>query len=316
MKSRKNSSAVPDRTTGQSVPYRGRFAPSPTGPLHAGSIMAALASYLDARANNGSWLLRMEDLDPPRESPAAASRILHDLAALGLHWDGPVLYQSQRHAAYEAAIAQLAAAGHTFWCNCSRQALAEAGGHYPGTCRELGLPPGPGRALRCRVPDASIDFTDRWQGPQSQNLLQDTGDFIIKRKDGLHAYQLAVVIDDAWQGVTHVVRGIDLLDSTPRQIHLQGLLGLPTPHYAHIPVLVNAEGQKLSKQNHAPAIASDNPVRVLYQALARLQQEPDPQLLQADLDSLLDWALQHWQPARLTGLRALPDVSALTAPAV
>lgn len=278
--------------------------------------MAALASFVDARANHGSWLLRMEDLDPPRESPAAASRILHDLDALGLHWDGPVVYQNQRHPAYETALTQLAAAGHTFWCSCSRQALAEAGGHYPGTCRESGLAPGPGKALRCKVPDASISFADQWQGPQTQNLQPHAGDFIIKRKDGLFAYQLAVVVDDAWQGITHVVRGIDLLDSTPRQIYLQDLLGFPTPHYAHIPVLVNAEGRKLSKQNHAPAIVADNPVPVLYQALARLQQEPEPHLLQADRDSLLDWAVQHWQPSRLAGLQALPDVSALTAPAV
>lgn len=278
--------------------------------------MAALASYLDAKANHGTWLLRMEDLDPPRESPAAASRILHDLDALGLHWDGTVAYQSERHTVYEAAIRQLADAGHTFWCSCSRQALAETGGHYAGTCRESGLGPGPGKALRCKVPDASICFTDQWQGPQSQHLQQDAGDFIIKRKDGLFAYQLAVVVDDAWQGITHVVRGIDLMDSTPRQIHLQGLLDLPTPHYAHIPVLVNTDGQKLSKQNHAPAILADNPVPVLYQALARLQQEPDPHLLQADRDTLLDWAQQHWQPARLAGLQAIPDVSAPSAPAV
>lgn len=307
---------MPDRPVGQSEPYRGRFAPSPSGPLHAGSIMAALASYLDARANNGCWLLRMEDLDPPRESPEATSRILRDLEALGLCWDGPVVYQSQRHAAYDDAIAQLSAGDHTFWCGCSRQALAEAGGHYPGTCRQLGLPAGSGKALRCKVPDATTCFTDQWQGPQAQHLQQEVGDFIIKRKDGLYAYQLAVVVDDAWQGITHVVRGIDLLDSTPRQIYLQRLLGLATPHYAHLPVLVNADGQKLSKQNLAAAIPVDNPVRVLHDALVRLQQQPDPHLLQADRDSMLAWALQHWRPQRLADLRAIPEVFAITRPAV
>jgi len=307
---------VPDRPVGQSAPCRGRFAPSPTGPLHAGSIMAALASYLDARSRHGSWLVRMEDLDPPRESPEAASRILHDLEALGLHWDGPVVYQSQRHADYEAAIAQLTAAGHTFWCRCSRQDLAETGGHYPGTCRTLGLPAGPGKALRVQVPDSIVSFTDLLQGEQSLQLRQDAGDFIIKRKDGLYAYQLAVVVDDAWQRITHIVRGTDLLDSTPRQLHLQRLLGHATPHYAHIPVLVNAEGQKLSKQNFAAAIPVEQPVQVLYEALVRLQQCPDPQLLQADRDSVLAWALQHWSPGQLTGLRAVPDVSAPAYPAV
>lgn len=278
--------------------------------------MAALASYLDARSRNGVWLLRMEDLDPPRESPEAASRILHDLDSLGLHWDGPVLYQSQRHPAYEDAISQLAAAGHTFWCDCSRQAITAAGGHYPGTCRARGLPPGAGRALRLRVPECTVGFCDLLQGPQSQNLRQAAGDFIIKRKDGLYAYQLAVVVDDAWQGITHVARGIDLLDSTPRQIHLQQLLGLPTPAYAHIPVLVNPDGSKLSKQNHAAAIAAGEPVRVLYEALVHLQQQPDPALLQADHASVLSWALQNWRPERLAGLRAVPEVPASTASGV
>lgn len=278
--------------------------------------MAALASYLDARANQGSWLLRMEDLDPPRESPAAASRILLDLEGLGLCWDGPVVYQSQRHLAYNDAIAALSAAGHTFWCTCSRQTLADAGGRYPGTCRELQHRPHSRAALRCRVPDDCIRFTDQWQGSQIQHLQQDAGDFIIKRKDGLYAYQLAVVVDDAWQGITHVVRGIDLLESTPRQIHLQRLLGLPTPCYAHIPVLVNHDGQKLSKQNHAEPVPTEDPSAVLYEALVRLQQQPDPQLLHADRDDLLTWALQHWKPERLTGLHSIPDVSAVTPPAV
>lgn len=258
----------------------------------------------------------MEDLDPPRESPEAASRILHDLEALGLEWDGPVVYQSRRTEAYDAAIAQLTAGGQTFWCRCSRQTLAAAGGRYPGTCRELGLAAGPGLALRCRAGSTTIEFSDLLQGMQTQALEQEAGDFVIKRKDGLYAYQLAVIVDDAWQGITHVVRGIDLLDSTPRQIHLQQLLGMATPLYSHIPVLVNSEGHKLSKQNFATAIDADRPVQVLYDALTRLQQEPDPALLQADRDSLLAWALQHWRPQRMAGLRAVPEVSAAAAAGV
>ena len=307
---------MPDNKPDQTVTYRGRFAPSPTGPLHAGSIMAALASYLDARSHRGSWLLRIEDLDPPRESPEAAARILHDLEALGLYWDGPVVYQSQRHDAYDAAIAQLASGGRTFWCNCSRQALADSNGHYPGTCRSLGLAAGTSRALRCKLPATRIEFMDGIQGPQEQRAQQDAGDFIVRRRDGLHAYQLAVVVDDAWQGITHVVRGIDLLDCTPRQIHLQQLMGYPTPEYAHIPVLVNPQGQKLSKQSFAAAIPAEDPAGVLYDALVRLQQQPDPQLRHADPGSVLDWAIFHWQPRRMAGLQAVPEVSAFDAAGV
>jgi glutamyl-Q tRNA(Asp) synthetase len=307
---------VPDSKPGQAGLYRGRFAPSPTGPLHAGSVMAALASYLEARTQQGSWLLRMEDLDPPRESPQAASRILFDLEALGLHWDGPVLYQSQRHKAYDAAIAQLTAQGDTYWCSCSRHVLAAHGGRYPGTCREQALDSVSGKALRCKLPPERLCFTDQFQGIQCWQLQDTLGDFIIRRKDGLHAYQLAVVVDDAWQEITHVVRGIDLLDSTPRQIHLQQRLGYPSPRYAHIPVLVNAEGQKLSKQSFAAAIAGKQPVSVLFDALNNLQQQPDPRLLQADVDSVLSWALTHWQPERLAGLRSVPEISDSTNAAV
>lgn len=296
--------------------YRGRFAPSPTGPLHAGSIMAALASFLDARSHHGRWLVRMEDLDPPRESPAAASQILHDLEALGLHWDEPVLYQSQRHAAYADAIEQLDSAGHTFWCDCTRQVLSTTEGRYPGTCRERGLTSGPGKALRCRVSATNICFIDQLQGQCSHCLQRESGDFIIKRKDGFYAYQLAVVVDDAWQGITHVMRGIDLLDSTPRQIHLQALLSLATPQYAHIPVLVHADGQKLSKQSFAAPVTASTPVPVLFTALQRLQQQPDPQLLNGDRDSLLAWAISNWQPHKLAGLRAVPEIAAVANPAV
>lgn len=278
--------------------------------------MAALASFLDARSRRGFWYLRMEDLDPPRESPAAARSILHDLEALGLCWDGDVVYQSHRHAAYDAALASLAAAGQTFSCSCSRQELAEHQGRYPGTCRERDLPEGPGHAIRCRTNSVLISFTDRLQGCVTQALAEYPGDFVIKRKDGLHAYQLAVVVDDAWQGITHIVRGIDLLEATPRQIHLQHLLDLPVPEYAHIPVLVHPDGQKLSKQSFARAIDSSRPVAALYQALLNLQQAPDPQLLQADTDSLLAWAIANWRPQRLAGVRAVPEIAAPASPAV
>lgn len=278
--------------------------------------MAALASYLEARTQHGTWLLRMEDLDPPRESPEAASRILYDLDALGLHWDGPVLYQSQRHAAYDEAITRLTQQGHAYWCSCSRQVLAAHNGRYPGTCSRLQLPADTGRALRCRLPDEELCFTDQLQGRHCWHLQAELGDFVIRRRDGLHAYQLAVVVDDASQGITHVVRGIDLLDSTPRQIHLQRLLGLPTPHYTHIPVLVNADGQKLSKQSFAAAIPATQPVRVLFDALVRLQQQPDVKLLQADRDSVLAWALQHWRPERMAGMRAVAEIPAPPAPVV
>jgi glutamyl-Q tRNA(Asp) synthetase len=272
--------------------------------------MAALASWLDARAHAGIWLLRMEDLDPPRESPQAASRILSDLEALGLWWDGPVVYQSQRHEAYEAALATLTAAGHTFWCDCTRQQLAGHHGRYPGTCRQRNLPAGADRALRCRVTNDTLRFDDALQGPQASQLERETGDFIIKRRDGLHAYQLAVVVDDAWQGVTHVVRGIDLLDSTPRQLYLQHLLKLDTPHYAHIPVLVNDQGQKLSKQNLAEAVTASQPVRVLFDALQNLQQQPETGLLHADREDLLAWAVANWRPQLLSGVNSVSEIAA------
>src|SRR5580698_7179436 len=236
--------------------YIGRYAPSPTGPLHFGSLMAAVGSYLDARAQGGRWLLRMEDLDPPREIPGAADGILKSLEAFGFEWDGEVLYQSRRHAAYAEAAAQLLASGAAFPCACTRKEIADSGVHglegpiYPGTCRH-GLPPGrEARALRLTAPDQVIAFEDGLQGTVSQNLARDIGDFIIRRADGVHAYQLAVVVDDAFQGVNHVVRGAELLLSTPRQLWLQELLGLTRPSYLHLPVAVNPAGEKLSKQTH------------------------------------------------------------------
>lgn len=296
--------------------YVGRFAPSPTGPLHFGSLVAAVASFLDARAAGGRWLLRMEDLDRPRCEPGAADTILRQLETYGLHWDGTVLYQSQRDDAYAAALDALKARGEVYPCACTRSQLAQVPRNhegeilYPGTCRN-GLPAGAiARAWRVRVPDVSIRFHDRIHGDLEQNLTRDVGDFIVKRADGLFAYQLAVVVDDAFQNITHVVRGADLLWNTPRQIYLQGLLGLPTPVYAHVPLITNAAGQKLSKQTLAPALPDTGQGGVLAQALAVLGHPPPPELNDASPAHLLTWASAHWQienvPLRPTIANAAP----------
>jgi len=298
--------------------YRGRFAPSPTGPLHFGSLVAALGSYADARAAGGEWLVRMEDLDPPREQPGAADAILAALDAFALEWDGAVMYQSRRGDAYRDGIARLAALGATYPCACTRKelqdsALAAPDGSlvYPGTCRN-GLPPGKAmRALRVRVGDAVIDFDDAVQGRIAQDLARDVGDFVVRRADGFVAYQLAVVVDDAAQDITDVVRGADLLDSTPRQIHLQRLLGVPTPRYAHLPVAVNSDGEKLSKQTLAAPIDAARPAPALVAALAFLGQAPPPELARASAPAVLAWAVAHWSRERIPRVRALaaPDVS-------
>ena len=231
--------------------YRGRFAPSPTGPLHFGSLVAAVGSYLDARAHGGEWLLRMEDVDTPRNVPGAAAGILATLEAYGFEWDGPVLWQSRRFEAYAAALERLIAAGLAYGCTCSRKEIADSGSHpaidgglaYPGTCRD-GLPAGrTARAWRLRVNDEPLAFVDRLQGRVLQHLESDVGDFVLRRADGLFAYQLAVAVDDEFQVISDVVRGADLLASTPRQIWLQRCLGYATPRYAHLPVASNAAGE-------------------------------------------------------------------------
>lgn len=276
--------------------YIGRFAPSPTGALHFGSLLAALASWLDARALRGRWLLRIEDLDAPRQQRGAADRILRTLERLGLGWDGPVVYQSLRGRLYEAALQKLQS--HTYGCGCSRREIADSslglasdGAQiYPGTCRN-GLPDGKmPRALRVRTTNQPITFTDRVQGPQAQVLQKDVGDFVLYRADGVFAYQLAVVIDDAEQGVTDVVRGADLLDSTARQIHLQRLLGYPTPRYLHVPIAVNAAGEKLSKQTGAQPIDLARPDRLIREALAFLGQPAT---------SDLEEAIANWDVSRI-----------------
>jgi glutamyl-Q tRNA(Asp) synthetase len=275
--------------------YRGRFAPSPTGPLHLGSLIAAVASYLDARHHGGEWLVRMEDLDPPREEAGAADRILAGLRAHGLHWDGHVRYQSTRAAAYEAVLAKLAAAGHLFRCSCTRAALGPDGA-CRGDCRMCEPSPDTPVSTRVSVPaDCTIVFTDGLQGEQHHRLGETFPDFILKRKDGLAAYQLAVVVDDHDQRITHVVRGADLLDSTPRQVFLQRLLTYPTPAYSHLPIITHRDGRKLSKQNFAPALADDAAPDNLRLALRFLGQAPPPAALTRPAQ-LLDFAAAHWQP--------------------
>jgi len=291
--------------------YIGRFAPSPTGPLHLGSLMAAVGSYLEAKAHDGRWLLRMEDLDPPREMPGAADGILRDLTALGFQWDGPVVYQSRRLEAYEHALGQLQHGAHVFPCACTRSEITDSamagieGPVYPGTCRD-GLAPGKtARTLRVRVEAGDLGFEDQLQGPIHQDLARDIGDFVVRRADGCHAYQLAVVVDDTWTGVTHVVRGADLLLSTPRQLHLQTLLGYPRPIYMHLPVLVNAAGEKLSKQTHAAPLDLSRPASALWQALHYLQQSPPQSLKQSSIDDVWTWAREHWQPDAMMGLSSV-----------
>lgn len=285
--------------------YRGRFAPSPTGPLHFGSLVAALASYLEARQQQGEWLLRMEDLDTPRNMPGVADAILRSLEAFGFEWDGPVVYQSERHDSYAAALARLQEDGLVYPCGCTRKEIADSAIHgiegaiYPGTCRS-GLPPGKtARAWRIRAENRTIGFDDAIQGHVAQNLARDIGDFVLKRADGFYAYQLAVVVDDADQGITHVVRGADLLDSTPRQIYLQQVLGLPAMHYAHIPVVLNAQGEKLSKQTQAAAVDDRQPATQLWQALDFLQQSPPAAIRNAPLADIWQWADQNWQLSRI-----------------
>jgi len=251
--------------------------------LHFGSLVAAVGSYLSARAQGGAWQVRMEDLDPPREAKGAADDILRTLEAYGFEWDGEILYQSRRHDAYEAALGDLRQQGALYACGCTRKEIADSSVHgiegpvYPGTCR-AGLAAGrSARALRVRTDNAIIEIQDRVQGWQRSQLENEIGDFVLRRADGFHAYQLAVVVDDAEQGITEVVRGADLLTSTPRQIHLQRLLGFATPDYLHLPAALNAQGEKLSKQTQAAPLACTDPVPVLWQALAFLGQRPPPE---------------------------------------
>lgn len=312
-----------------SATYRGRFAPSPTGPLHFGSLVAAVASFVDARHHQGVWLVRMEDLDGPRCVPGAAADILNTLEGFGLCWDEEVIYQSQRIPAYDDALRRLQERGVAYPCACTRREIADSALHgvdgliYPGTCHN-GIPAGHvhageggGRTYAWRVrtdrAPGVIGFDDALQGHAAQHLETEIGDFVVKRADGLYAYQLAVVVDDAFQRITHVVRGADLLASTPRQIYLQRVLGLATPHYMHLPVAVDARGDKLSKQTLASPVDRAHPQDTLWRVLSFLRQSPPEALRTAGVDTLLQWAAANWQPQRLQGTRALPvSADALT----
>ena len=298
----------------QSSPnYRGRFAPSPTGPLHFGSLVAAAGSYLDAKHHHGTWLVRIEDLDTPRTVPGVADDILRSLECFGLHSDEPILYQSQRTAAYEEALHSLQHSGMVYPCACSRKEIADSALHgiegqiYPGTCRNGIYHPlvqgRQARSWRVRTKAEVMKIDDALQGRIAQSLEDEIGDFVVLRANGLFAYQLAVVVDDAFQGITHVVRGADLLASTPRQIYLQRLLGLVTPAYTHLPIAVNARGEKLGKQTLAPPLDTRKPVTALLRVLAFLGQEPPAELAGYDLSTIWDWALANWDAGKLKGVR-------------
>ena len=293
----------------------GRFAPSPTGPLHFGSLLAALASYLEAKTQGGLWLVRMEDLDKPREVAGAANHILNTLEKFGLEWDGEVVYQSQRSALYQEALNQIKAKSLIYQCSCSRKEIADSynqkqaqhgidGLIYPGTCRDKSSTFKP-YAERIKVKDQNISFNDAIQGKIDQNLANQIGDFVLKRADGLFAYQLALVVDDYLQGVTHVVRGADLLDSTPRQIYLQQVLGYSTPKYAHIPVASNQAGEKLSKQTLATPIDANNAPNLLINALDFLGQTPPQDLSNYKAQEILAWAMQHWALDKIPKQRSI-----------
>jgi glutamyl-Q tRNA(Asp) synthetase len=292
------------------VCYRGRFAPSPTGALHVGSLYTALASFLEARAQQGVWLVRIDDLDQPRNVPGAADLILKTLESFGLHWDETVYYQSQHTAVYQAYLEQLIAQQWVYPCTCSRKFLntsaQSANGIYPGFCRaKTEIPPEP-YALRVKTSSVTISFIDKLQGLTQQNIAQQHGDFIVKRKEGMVAYPFAVVIDDYLQGITEVVRGVDLLDNTPAQLYLHQLLHLPPPDYRHVPIIVDSHGQKLSKQTYAEAVNVQNPAKILFYLLNLLKQQPPLALSDAPVSELLAWAIAHWQSALLKAVSHQP----------
>jgi glutamyl-Q tRNA(Asp) synthetase len=294
---------------GSTSPPHGRFAPSPTGPLHFGSLVAALASWLDARAAGGRWTVRIEDVDAPRTVPGAADAILRTLEACGLEWDGEVMYQSARGALYEDALQRLRAAGRLYRCRCTRREVVDSGvsgiegAVYPGTCRDRDVGVEEACAWRFRVAPGAMELEDRVQGRVVQDVAREVGDFVLRRRDGLYAYQLAVVVDDAEQGVTDVVRGADLLASTPRQVLLQRALGVPTPRYLHFPVATDARGAKLSKQNLAPALEGARAASRIAAALAFLGQEVPGD---APPRSLLEEAVRRWSVQRIPRATAVP----------
>ena len=282
--------------------YRGRFAPTPSGPLHFGSMVAAAGSYLDAKSGGGRWLLRIDDLDPPRVLPGAADAILRCLENFGMHWDEEVVYQSTRGEAYRDTLEHLRGRKLVYPCGCSRKGVEEAamavgidGPVYPGTCRN-GMPAGHTmRSLRVRTDDIAVEFEDQLQGRVRQQLAAEIGDFVLRRADGAFSYHLACAVDDADAGITHVVRGADLIASTPRQIYLQRLLGLPTPEYLHLPVAVNANREKLSKQTLAQAVDSGRPAATLGRILQFLGHAPPSELAGEDVEALWSWGIENWR---------------------
>lgn len=290
------------------APYRGRFAPSPTGDLHFGSLLAAFGSWLLARHAGGAWLVRVEDVDPPREVAGASQRQLETLAAFGLHADEAIVYQSRRSTLYQAALDRLLSEGHAFVCHCSRNDLAASGGIHR---RCVATRPRPDPAIRVHVPDDTVvEFEDMLQGPQTQDVSRVVGDFVLRRTEGYWAYQLAVVVDDAAQAITDVVRGADLLDSTPRQILLQRLLGLPTPQYAHLPLVVDAKGRKLSKSDAALPVDPRDPLPALTAAWCALGQHAAAIADARNADSLLAYARASFDPERIPHAARLPLAAA------
>jgi glutamyl-Q tRNA(Asp) synthetase len=285
--------------------YRGRFAPSPTGPLHFGSLVAAVGSYLEAKSRQGEWMVRIENLDPTREVAGVSGKILNTLQALGMEWDGEIVYQKQRCKTYQAALAVLERQHLIYPCVCSRKEIADStitgidGPIYPGTCRGRFLYDQCRGARRIQTDNRPVEFNDSLQGLVLQRLHSDIGDFVLRRADGIFAYQLAVVVDDAEQGVTHVVRGRDLLNSTSRQIYLQHLLGYPTPSYLHLPVVVNARGEKLSKQTCATPLDVSDPMPQLMMAIRFLGQAPPKELIRSSVSSFWKWATENWKPERI-----------------
>jgi len=281
--------------------YRGRFAPSPSGPLHFGSLIAATASYLDCKANNGKFIVRIEDLDPPREVKGSDLQIIKTLECYGFEWDEPIVYQSQRFEHYEQALDTLQQQNLIYRCQCTRKHLranaaqGPLGTIYPNTCRHTNLTQANNRATRIKVNQDIIELNDPIFGSVKQNLITELGDFIIRRSDQWFAYQFAVVVDDGLQNISHIIRGRDLLNSTPRQIYLQKLLGLPTPQYLHLPLAINQDQTKLSKQTSATPISNTDIVPTLFQCLKFLGQSPPKALAHESLEQLWLWAIKHWQ---------------------
>ena len=302
----------PDPASPRSATYRGRFAPSPTGHLHFGSLVAAVASYLAAQSVHGEWLVRIEDIDRPREVPGSADSILKTLDAFGFEWNGSIARQSERTSLYDAALARLARDGLTYECSCSRKDIAAVGAadsdetRYPGWCRAGPLQRNAVCATRLRIAHEAVSFIDEIQGSVTTNVSEDCGDFVLKRRDGLFAYQLVVVVDDADQGITHVVRGADLLSSTPRQLLVQQSLGLSSPRYAHVPLATDDRGVKLSKSGGAGAVDATKPVEELWRALHFLRQEPPVELRLSPLRTLWEWAVHRWTTLPLRGLHRSP----------